>query len=173
MERTAPLPVYRLARARYANLSGIGAANQPGRWNRKDQEAIYTSTEMGVPLLERLVHTQKDLIPSNLAMLTLHLSGRWVAKPGREAVLTDMDTDASMVVYASIERARMAMQDPMFGLKTGFEPMAIAVPSVIVPVWNLVLYPEAPGFWQHISLVSVEPFGFDPRLFPEQTPVEQ
>ncbi len=41
-----PLTLYRLARAKYANLSGIGAAFAPGRWNRPGQEAIYTSTEM-------------------------------------------------------------------------------------------------------------------------------
>ena len=66
-----PLTLYRLARARYANLSGMGAAFAPGRWNRLGEEAIYTSTEMGVPLLERLVHTPKDLIPSNLAIMRI------------------------------------------------------------------------------------------------------
>lgn len=57
--RQQPLTLYRLARARYANLSGVGAAFAPGRWNREGQEAIYTSTEVGVPVLERLVHTPK------------------------------------------------------------------------------------------------------------------
>ena len=51
-------------------------------------------------------------------------------------------------------------------------PFAVAVPSVIVPAWNVVLYPQAPGFWDHVSLESVEPFEFDPRLFPDGTPVE-
>jgi hypothetical protein len=46
-------------------------------------------------------------------------------------------------------------------------PFAVAVPSVIVPVWNVVLFPQGRGFWDHVSLESVEPFEFDPRLFPD------
>jgi hypothetical protein len=34
--------------------------------------------------------------------------------------------------------------------------------------WNVVLYPGAPAFWNHVHLESVEPFEFDPRLFPEE-----
>ena len=59
LRQKQPLILYRLARARYANLSGIGAALYPGRWNQPGQEAIYTSTEVSVPVLERLVHTPK------------------------------------------------------------------------------------------------------------------
>lgn len=70
-----PLTLYRLARARYANLSGVGAALAPGRWNREGEEAIYTSTEIAVPVLERLVHTPKDIIPSNLALMKIRVSG--------------------------------------------------------------------------------------------------
>jgi hypothetical protein len=72
-----PLILYRLARARYANLSGVGAALYPGRWNRQGQEAIYTSTEKSATVLERLVHTLKDVIPSNLALMTIRVSGNW------------------------------------------------------------------------------------------------
>lgn len=107
-----PLTLYRLARARYANLSGIGAAAAPGRWNRPGQEAIHTSTEVGVPVLERLVHTPKELIPSNLALMKIMVRGN-------------------------------------------------------CPVWNVVLYPQARGFWEHVFVEGVEPFEFDSRLFPE------
>jgi hypothetical protein len=54
----------------------------------------------------------------------------------------------------------------------GINAFAVAIPSVIVPVWNVVLYPEGVGFWEHVSLISLEPFEFDPRLFPEETPIE-
>jgi hypothetical protein len=49
----------------------------------------------------------------------------------------------------------------------GIHPFAIAIPSVVVPVWNVVLYPTASGFRDHVLLESVEPFEFDPRLFPD------
>jgi len=51
-------------------------------------------------------------------------------------------------------------------------PMALVVPSAVAAAWNVVLYPDALGFWDHVSLRNVEPFDFDPRLFPENTPRE-
>ncbi len=45
-------------------------------------------------------------------------------------------------------------------------PVAMAVPSVIVPAWNVVLYPQAKGFWRHVAVESINPFDYDPRLFP-------
>jgi hypothetical protein len=44
---------------------------------------------------------------------------------------------------------------------------AVALPSVIVPVWNVVFYPTRPGFWEHVRLQQMELFDYDPRLFPE------
>ncbi len=164
-----PLTLYRLARARYANLSGIGAAFAPGRWNRYGEEAIYTSTEMAVPVLERLAHTSKDLIPSNLAMMRIQVSGIWEA---HRNALIDPNTGGCLWFYRSIAEAKKAFQGPGRMFAVGINPFAVAIPSVIVPVWNVVLYPRGIGFWQHVSLDSVEPFQFDPRLFPENTPGE-
>jgi hypothetical protein len=52
------------------------------------------------------------------------------------------------------------------------DPFAVAVHSVIVPVRNVVLFPQGVGFWDHVALETVEPFEFDPRLFPDNTPIE-
>jgi hypothetical protein len=97
-----PLVLYRIARARYANLSGIGAAREPGRWNFPGQEAIYTSTDKGTPQLERLVHTPKDLIPSNLAIMEIQLSGQW-ERLGDS--LNDPNTGAVFEICSSIRTA--------------------------------------------------------------------
>lgn len=165
--RHQPLTLYRLARARYANLSGAGAAFAAGRWNRAGQEAIYTSTEKGVPLLERLVHTPKDLIPSNLAMMQIRVSGRWVM---REERLADLQTGGLLFLYRDLATAKKSFQhDPRYFSN---RPFAVAVPSVIVPVWNVVLFTEGMGFWELVSLESVEPFTFDPRLFPDEAMAE-
>jgi RES domain-containing protein len=163
-----PLTLYRLARARYANLSGMGAAFAPGRWNRLGEEAIYTSTEMGVPLLERLVHTPKDLMPSNLALMRIRVACKWTLHGDR---LIDVQTGDRMLVCRDLATARndFASRPYKFGIG---RPFAVAVPSVILPVWNVVLYPKGAGFWDHVSLESVEAFEFDSRLFPENTPTE-
>jgi RES domain-containing protein len=152
-----PLRLYRLARSRFANLSGVGAALYPGRWNQAGEEAIYTSRDVGVPILERLVHTPKDTIPSNLAMMTINVSGDWF----RSGSLVDRQTLASIEVCSSLAGARDV---------AGLHPHAFAkaVPSVIAPAWNIVLYPRRWGFWKHVTIESVVPFEFDPRLFLEQ-----
>ncbi len=162
-----PLTLFRLARARYVNLSGVGAALAPGRWNTLGEEAIYTSTEVGVPLLESLAHTPKNLIASNLALMTLHVSGNWAAS---ENCLIDPGTNGMMRIYKSLAEAREEVPGVPFGAK--LRAFAIAVPSVIVPVWNVVLYPASQGFWEHVSLEKLEHFAFDPRLFPDNTPIE-
>jgi RES domain-containing protein len=170
---TESLTLYRLARARYANLSGVGAALAPGRWNLSGEEAIYTSTEMGVPVLERLVHTPKNLIPSNLALMKIRLSGPWVSSqvPVRlgESSMLFAQPGGSIAVFETIAQARKGLASAPHGFSIF---MAIAVPSVIVPVWNVVLYPQNPQFWQQVSLENVVPFEFDPRLFPEDAQTE-
>lgn len=164
-----PLTLYRLARARYANLCGVGAALAPGRWNLPGEEAIYTSTEAGVPVLERLVHTPKDLIPSNLALMRIQISGQWET---HKNALIDPKTNGCLWFYRSLAEAKEAFQSAPHIFAVGINPFAIAIPSVIVPVWNVVLYPKGVGFWEHVSLESLEAFQFDPRLFPEDAPIE-
>ena len=140
----------------------------PGRWNRPGEEAIYTSTEIAVPLLERLAHSRKDLIPSNLALMRIRISGVWES---HKNALTDARTGGSIWLYPSVADAKEHFQNGyLFG--GGINPFAIAVPSVIVPAWNVVLYPKGIGFWKHVSLIDIEPFEFDPRLFPEDAQTE-
>jgi len=157
-------------------LSGVGAAKYPGRWNRVGQEAIYTSVEMGVPVLERLVHTSKELIPSNLSMMTVYVREDWI-KIGN--ALVDRASGGWMAFYRTLGEAKASFQDPagdfgglLRGTSGAEKPFAIAVPSVVVPRWNVVLYPAGLGFWRHVSLESIDTYEFDPRLFPEDTPLE-
>ena len=45
--------------------------------------------------------------------------------------------------------------------------LARLIPSVIVPEFNMLLNPASKFFRHLVKLVSIEPFEFDPRLFPE------
>jgi hypothetical protein len=119
---------------------------------------------MGVPVLERLVHTSKELIPSNLALMRIRVSGEWALQGN---FLVDPNTSTFLSCYRTLAQAQ-AYDASAAGLNV----FAVAVPSMVVPVWNVVLYPQGKGFWDHVSLESVEPFEFDPRLFPENTPIE-
>ncbi|MGO9318908.1 MAG: RES family NAD+ phosphorylase [Terracidiphilus sp.] len=164
-----PLTLFRLTKTKYANLSGVGAALVPGRWNNSGQEAIYTSTEVGTCGLEMLAHTSKALIPSNLALMKIRVSGQW--EPHKD-VLFDAKTSGSLRIYRSIAETRDDYQESQHWFPGDDNPFAVAVPSVIVPAWNVVLFPQGKGFWEHVSLESVEPFQFDPRLFPDDALAE-
>jgi hypothetical protein len=74
------------------------------------------------------------------------------------------------IVHSSLKAAKF--WDALLQQQTS-PSIAMAVPSVIVPVWNVVLYPDAPGFWERVSLASVEPVEFDPRLFPSDATAEK
>jgi RES domain-containing protein len=164
-----PLTLFRLTKTKYANLSGVGAALAPSRWNRIGEEAIYTSTEVGTSGHEMLAHTPKDRIPSGLALMRIRISGQWETQKN---ALIDPKTNACFWFYRSLAEANGAFKRAPHFFAGGVNSFAVAVPSVIVPAWNVVLYPNGIGFWDHVSLESVEPFQFDPRLFPEDTPSE-
>ena len=188
-----PLTLYRIAKKKYANLSGVGAAQTPGRWNRGGWEAIYTSTEKSTPVLEKLVHLPKDLIPSNQALMTIKVSGNWksLMDGGKHGHLVDPETGGIFSFYRTLIAARHFFANGHFGspiaatgkTRSGVPSLswrltpknnsfAVAVPSVIAPVWNVVLYPQGNGFWDHVKLENIEPFEFDSRLFPDKTPIE-
>lgn len=119
--------------------------------------------------MERLVHSPKNLIPSNLAMMKIRITGNWEF---HQNAITDSETGGCMWFYMDIATARNALSsDPLF-FAAGMNPFAVAVPSVIVPVWNVVRYPHGRGFWEHVLLESVEAFEFDPRLFPDGAAME-
>ena len=143
------LTLYRIARTKYANLSGVGAKQAPGRWNTPLQEAIYTSTERSLPVLEKMVHLRKDLIPSNQAVMTMSVTGNWEAQANGELEngFVDKDSGAAIWFYRTLAQARRAFGYSNFTVVgRGLHPFAVAVPSVIVPVWNVVLYPKAKAF---------------------------
>jgi hypothetical protein len=101
--------------------------------------------------------------------MRIRISGAWETS---ENAYIDPKTFGCLWFYRTLAEARRAFQGTpqMFG--GGINPFAVAVPSAIVPVWNVVLYPQGTGFWKHVRLDKLDTFQFDPRLFPEGTPIE-
>jgi RES domain-containing protein len=151
-----------LAKKKHANLSGIGASPEPGRWNLKGQEAIYTSLNSSTTLLERFVHTPKDQIPKNLAKMTIRLSGKWELSNG---ILVNDLSAAVIHIFESLQLAEASVWSVLRGVTV---PLGIAVPSVLDPQWNVILYPENSFFSTHVELEKVAPFHYDRRMFPEK-----
>jgi RES domain-containing protein len=158
------LILHRLAQKKYANLSGIGAAKDPGRWNLPDQEAIYTSLNSSTTILERFVHTNKSKRPTNLATMTISLPGRWEIDG---SILVNRSTGAAIHVFSSLQQAHSEVWGVIPSVPP---PLGIAVPSVLDAHWNVVLYPANPSFWPSVRLIKITPFRFDIRMFPMKAP---
>jgi hypothetical protein len=83
--------------------------------------------------------------------------------------------NTDFVAYKSLQEASVNVADRQVRASWSHDvgPLALGLPSVIVPEWNVVLFPEHPDFWKRVKLISIEPFEYDPRLFPEGVPTEE
>jgi hypothetical protein len=84
----------------------------------------------------------------------------------------DSKTSGCFWLYQTLAKAKYDFASPLPLFCGGLNAFAVALPSVIVPIWNVVLYPQGAGFWKHVELENVESFTFDAGLFPEDTSVE-
>jgi RES domain-containing protein len=163
--------LFRLANPRFVQMDGLGAALNVGRWNRAGQAALYTSLAMETCVQEILAHVRMGNVPTKYMLMKMELripaSVRNLSKkPAHSQSVFGFSHASERVptlrVYETLGMARSAFEHPSFET-----PLAIALPSIRVPAWNVVLYPEGTDFWRHISLVSVEPF--DRSLLVENT----
>ena len=169
LESDGELTLFRIAKKKYANLSGAGSALAPGRWNRSGEDAIYTSVDVGLPVLERLVHTPKDVLPRDLVLMTIHVAGSWVSSDAFTSQPQPFQ-GPGLIALPTLAQAGVFFEAHSNSRWESLGTHAIAVPSVIVPAWNVVLYPRTPGFDRYVRLVKLESFEFDQRLFPEDVP---
>jgi RES domain-containing protein len=65
--------VWRLARQVFPVLDGEGARLYGGRWNSRGRAAVYASASRALAVLERLVGTDPEEVPSNLALFDLEI----------------------------------------------------------------------------------------------------
>ena len=61
--------LWRLYRAAYGpGLDGIGGTFADGRWHRRGARVVYFGATAAIVVLERLAHTDPDLLPSDLRL---------------------------------------------------------------------------------------------------------
>jgi RES domain-containing protein len=135
----------RLAKRRYADLSGEGAAISGARWNSKGKPMAYTSSCGALAVVEYLAHV--SMLPSGLMLMLIEIP----------------DT-------LKIERVHSIPADPAAFTQIGDEWLdskataVLEVPSVLIPRQkNYLINPEHPLFGA-ISIIESNPFAFDSRL---------
>jgi RES domain-containing protein len=139
------MQVWRLCRRPHADLSGEGAKRFGGRWNSPGRPVVYTAEHPALAALEVRVHLDVpfELLPADYVLMGIVIPN---------ALITD-----TFHPVDSTEAGDAWLAD---GKRPG-----LRVPSVLVPhAWNILLNPLNPTASQ-ARIETIEPLGFDPRLW--------
>lgn len=147
---------YRVCNAKYADdLSGNGARIYGGRWNSKGIPVIYLSSSKALAVLELLVHTSINLLPQNLALITLSIPDKIKIKEYKIKELPE-----NWRTYPSPLRTKTLGDN---WIKSN-ETLILRVPSVIIPSeYNYLLNPVHKDM-KKIKIIKKEKFEFDKRF---------
>ncbi|HUO29471.1 MAG TPA: RES family NAD+ phosphorylase [Bryobacteraceae bacterium] len=142
--------LWRLYRAAYGpGLDGIGGIFADGRWHARGDLVVYFGGTAAICVLERLAHTDPDLLPADLRLARFEFPGT-VEPCGALPANWERDESVTRELAAKWREAAAS------GL--------LAVPSAILPEeLNFVCNPkhaDARGLRQ----ISERPFRFDARL---------
>jgi RES domain-containing protein len=147
--------LWRLYRAEYGHgLDGIGGTFADGRWHTRDARVVYFGTSAAIVVLERLAHTDPDLLPTDLRLACFEC-------PETISGINADDIAALPENWIQDENATRRIGGQWWGERSS--PLLV-VPSAILPEEsNYVLnaqHPEA----KSLQLIRERPFAFDPRL---------
>jgi RES domain-containing protein len=140
------MDLWRLCRRPFADLSGEGARRFGGRWNSPGRAVVYGAEHPALAVLEVRVHLDLpfELLPEDFVLMRIALA---------DGMVTGLDTIPPQTVEAGDAWLASAASG------------ALRVPSVLIPhAWNVLLNPRHANA-DLARVVSVEPFGFDPRLW--------
>lgn len=139
------------------DLSGGGAAKEPGRWNDHQQPVVYCAPTIAIAVLETAAHVNDAGLPLNKYVVEIDVPDEvWEMRLLANIASLPATWDAIPAGMASVE----------FGSKwlAGLSSPILMVPSVIVPEeYAALINPRHPAS-QAISARSVRKFEYN-RLF--------
>jgi RES domain-containing protein len=147
--------LWRLYRAQYGpGLDGIGGTFADGRWHNRGELVVYFGGSAAIVVLERLAHTDPDLLPDDLRLALYEFSEPVSASQIEEYGELPSDWTRDENLTRAIGR-RWRQQSTT---------CVLGVPSAILPEeFNFVLNPQHPDS-KHLRLVRERGFSFDARL---------
>lgn len=148
--------VWRITRRRHAALDGEGARLYGSRWTPRGRPAVFASATLSLAVLERFVHTDPDLEPSDLVSMAIEVPD---AMKIEVAAVSDLPRRwrhyPAPAALASVGERWL----------DAAAAVALSVPSVVIPrERNVILNPAHPAFAQ-LAVGDAEPFSFDPRMW--------
>lgn len=149
------MKVWRLCSNHHPLPDGEGARLYGGRWNVPGKAIVYTSGTLSLAVLKKLVHTDPDLLPSNMIELSAdipdYLDIEVVSEDGLPQDWRDYPAPESIQALGT----QWAGEN---------RTAVLSVPSVVVPTErNYLLNPRHADF-PKIRWSEPNPFQWDPRL---------
>lgn len=147
--------LWKLYRARHGpGLDGIGGLFADGRWHTQGERVVYFGGSAAIVVLERLAHTDPDLLPNDLRLARFEF-----LEPVLESKVEEFATLPANWNQDENATRRIGSQWRQHG-----SSCVLAVPSAILPeecnfVFNLD-HPDA----KRLHMVRERRFTFDPRL---------
>ena len=149
------MKVWRLAKGEYAAPNGEGAKKYGGRWIPPGILVVYTSESFALAALEMLVHTDSDLLPTDLVILSATIPDTISLQSLSLEMLPNNWRDLPAPPALQVIGANWIGPNQTVGLR---------VPSAIVgQEYHVLLNPAHPDF-SHIHWEDMGPFQWDPRL---------
>lgn len=147
--------VYRIQKAKYAgDISGFGSTLVSGRWHQAGKHPIlYTSGNISLAILEYLVHLPTVVKPPDLVFLTLDIPDTGIVKIETKDLPENWDKKG---YFDDVQRWGTRWLQSLSSL-------AIVVPSVTSPDYNILVNPSHPDFGL-VKIVESRPITVDDRL---------
>ncbi|MEO6046919.1 MAG: RES family NAD+ phosphorylase [Candidatus Kapaibacterium sp.] len=145
---------WRLAKAKYQVLDGEGARLYGGRWNSRGNPVVYLAGSVSLALLELLVHTDLDIMPSDILLLKIEI-------PDNAMVEELNPVPKNWRQIPAPPACQKAGDDWIISGRSA----VLSVPSIVIPEErNYLLNPRHPDSGR-IIIIEKNQFSFDPRLF--------
>ena len=147
--------IYRLTNAGFVNdLSGTGSKLYGGRWNSAGFNAIYTTENISLAVLEILVHLKQFNTPPNYYLLSIQIPDSIMPVVIHKGKLKDgWKDDISYTQFIGNEFLKSS------------NDLLIKVPSAIIDQENnFIINPKHPAI-SKLKIVTTHIFEFDKRLY--------
>lgn len=139
------------------DLSGGGAAKNPGRWNEAGLAVLYTAPTIALAVLETAAHIDDGGLPLNRYLVRIEVPARtWTARQ-------ELDPAALPSTWNAIPAGATSAQLGSQWIKS-MASAILLVPSVIVPEERAALINPAHPDASKIKASVVRPFEYN-KLF--------
>ncbi|MES2797765.1 MAG: RES family NAD+ phosphorylase [Bacteroidota bacterium] len=149
------MEIFRISKTKYINdLTGYGAKQYGGRWNRPGLAALYTSEARSLAMLELFVHfASKEAFKQDYSFISLNLNSQF---------LVNMDSKLLPKNALEINDNRLWKITEHYFLNENV--LALRVPSILIQKeYNIIINPMHEKI-NELVVNNVEKVNFDERF---------